>query len=270
MDLAVEASNVNVRFASDRGEANVALESVDFRVKQGEFVALLGRSGCGKTTLLNLIAGLLEPTGGQILIGGRRPVLPNPSVGYMWARAGLFPWRTVRANVELGLEHVSSGGRKDRREIAMKFLDMVGLAHTAEMYPSRLSQGMRQRVALARTLATDPTLLLMDEPFGALDAYTRLQVQSQFLNIWETAPPDRRKTVIFVTHDVHEAALLADRVVVMKPSPGRIVYDETIELPRPRAEQLEEVMCSPEFGAYQSALLGVVMENTAHVAKVVA
>lgn len=260
-DLAVDVSNATVIFRSDSGETNIAIERVEFSVRQGDFVALLGRSGCGKTTLLNLIAGLQTPTSGKVMVGDRKPIIPNRGVGYMWARAGLFPWRTVRRNVELGLEQISSIGRKTKRETAERLLDLVGLGHTADMYPGRLSQGMRQRVALARTLAPDPALLLMDEPFGALDAYTRLQIQSEFLKIWETAPRDRRKTVIFVTHDVHEAVLLADRVVVMKPSPGRIVYDKTIDLPRPRSEDLETVMCSPKFSAYQAALLDVVMEK---------
>jgi len=225
----------------------VALEGVDLDIPAGQFVALVGASGCGKTTLLNMMAGLIEPSGGTITVDGSRPSLPNPDIGYMFARDALLPWRTAQRNVELPLE-TRRVGRRERTARAKEMLDMVGLKGRERQFRLQLSQGMRQRVALARTLASDPSLLLMDEPFAALDARTKLAMQMEFLGIWERHQgSDKRKTVVFVTHDLQEAVLLADRVIVMLPNPGRIAQDRIIDLPRPRAERLGEILYTDAF-----------------------
>lgn len=230
-----------------RNRELVALQDVNVDIQAGQFVALVGASGCGKTTMLNMLAGLVEPTHGEVRLDGRPPQLPNMDIGYMFARDALLPWRTARKNVELPLE-TRGWGRKERRERAEEMLELVGLKGRESQYRLQLSQGMRQRVALARTLAPDPSLLLMDEPFAALDARTKLTLQAEFLRIWEhNQTGDRRKTVIFVTHDLQEAVLLADRVIVMLPHPGRIAEDRVIDLPRPRAELLGELQFTKEF-----------------------
>ncbi|GAA4259785.1 ABC transporter ATP-binding protein [Dietzia aurantiaca] len=225
--------------------AVVALDNVNLQIPEGQFVALVGASGCGKTTLMNMIAGLVKPTRGTVKVSGQPPKLPNLDVGYMFARDALLPWRSARRSVELPLE-VRGWDKKRRRERADEMLDMVGLADKHTQYRNQLSQGMRQRVALARTLAADPSILLMDEPFAALDARTKLTLQAEFLRIWE-AEGDKRKTVIFVTHDLDEAVLMADRVVIMLPRPGRIAEDLIVDLPRPRADHLGDVKFTPEF-----------------------
>jgi NitT/TauT family transport system ATP-binding protein len=234
----------------------VALSDAQLTVEPGEFVALVGPSGCGKTTLLNMVAGLVSPTRGQVLVGGRRAACPDDEIGYMFARDALLPWRTARRNVEFGLERrrMPSAARKQR---ARAMLSLVGLSDFESHFPLQLSQGMRQRVSIARTLAPDPQILLMDEPFAALDARTKLTLQSEFLRIWEesaTSEGERRKTVVFVTHDLQEALLLADRVVLMVPRPGRIEGTLTVDLPRPRSTNLSEVLFSPAFRALHEEL----------------
>ena len=234
--------------ADDAPRHVVALDRVSLEIPHGQFVALVGASGCGKTTLLNMVAGLVAPTAGSVRIGGEAPRVPNMKIGYMFARDALLPWRSAQRNVELPLE-TRGWARDRRRERAMEMLELVGLGGRRGQYRIQLSQGMRQRVALARTLAPEPDILLMDEPFAALDARTKLTLQSEFLRIWENPPGGApRKTVIFVTHDLQEAVLLADRVIVMLPNPGRVAEDKLIELPRPRAEQLDELIFSDEFG----------------------
>lgn len=224
-----------------------ALSDVNLDIPAGQFVALVGASGCGKTTLLNMLAGLRHPTTGDIIINGRPPALPNLDVGYMFARDALLPWRSARKNVELPLETRGWNAQR-RRERSREMLELVGLKGRESQYRLQLSQGMRQRVALARTLAADPSILLMDEPFAALDARTKLTLQAEFLRIWELhQSSETRKTVIFVTHDLQEAVLLADRVVVMLPNPGRIAQDRVIDLPRPRAHQLGEIQFTDTF-----------------------
>lgn len=226
-----------------------ALQRIDLSIPSGQFVALVGASGCGKTTLLNMIAGLITPTEGELLIEGKPPVLPNLDVGYMFARDALLSWRRADKNVELPLE-VRGWPKDKRRQRSHELLKTVGLEGRERHFRLQLSQGMRQRVAIARTLAADPSILLMDEPFAALDARTKLTLQAEFLRLWEaTGEGSDRKTVIFVTHDLAEAALLADRVIVMLPHPGRIAEDRTIDLPRPRADILGDVMFSAEFQA---------------------
>ncbi|HJQ42200.1 MAG TPA: ABC transporter ATP-binding protein [Jatrophihabitantaceae bacterium] len=230
-----------------RSKEIVALENVNLEIPAGQFVALVGASGCGKTTLLNMLAGLRHPTQGEITMDGKAPTLPNMDVGYMFARDALLPWRSARKNVELPLETRGWSAAR-RRERSNEMLELVGLKGRESQYRLQLSQGMRQRVALARTLAADPSILLMDEPFAALDARTKLTLQAEFLRIWEQHQgSDRRKTVIFVTHDLQEAVALADRVVVMLPNPGRVAEDRVVDLPRPRANDLGEVMYTDAF-----------------------
>lgn len=246
----VTISGLRVALAHKPGQPrSVILEGVDQEIGRGEFVALVGASGCGKTTLLNVVAGLFTPDclSGTVDVDGAAPDARRRDVGYMLARDALLPWRTAVRNVELLLEAHTKMGRSARRARALEMLARVGLEGAAGKYRGQLSQGMRQRVALARTLATEPSILLMDEPFAALDAGTKLKLQSEFLDIWENSPPDERQTVLFVTHDLQEALLLADRVVAMAPDPGRIVYEADVPLPRPRGDQLHEVMFEPEF-----------------------
>src|SRR5437762_1882684 len=200
-----------------RGRPVLALEEVSLDVREREFVALLGPSGCGKSTLLYLIGGFLPTETGRILIDGKPVAGPGPDRGIVFQHFALFPWKTVRANILYGLERQGLP-RQERERRAQAFVDLVGLKGFEDSYPSQLSGGMRQRTAIARTLAFDPKILLMDEPFGALDAQTRSLMQAELLRIWQRTP----KTVIFVTHDVQEAVYLADRVAVMSARPGRI------------------------------------------------
>jgi NitT/TauT family transport system ATP-binding protein len=199
------------------GREVLAVENVSLQVREREFLALLGPSGCGKSTLLYLIGGFLPVETGKILVDGKPVVGPGPDRGIVFQNFALFPWKTVRKNVLYGLERQALP-RQERETRAQAFIDLVGLTGFEESYPSQLSGGMKQRAAIARTLAFDPRMLLMDEPFGALDAQTRSLMQSELLAIWEKT----RKTVVFVTHDVHEAVYLAERVAVMTARPGRI------------------------------------------------
>jgi len=199
------------------GRAVLALEDISLEVRDREFLALLGPSGCGKSTLLYLIGGFLPVEKGRILLDGQAITAPGPDRGIVFQHFALFPWKTVRQNVLYGLERMGLA-RAERGKRAQSFIDLVGLTGFEDSYPSQLSGGMKQRAAIARTLAFDPKILLMDEPFGALDAQTRHLMQTELLGIWERS----RKTVIFVTHDVQEAVYLADRVAVMSARPGRI------------------------------------------------
>ncbi len=206
------------------------LTDVSLEVAEGEFLAIVGPSGCGKSTLLNIVSGLFPPTTGRVTVDGVPVEGINPRIGYMFARDALLPWRTSLANVAFGPE--LAGEPADRREArARDLLRLTGLAGFEGSYPSQLSQGMRQRVSLARTLARNPDILLMDEPFGALDAQTKLVLEEEFLRIWERD----RKTVIFVTHDLFEAIAMADRVAVFSARPGRIKSLVALDLPRPRS-----------------------------------
>src|SRR5438067_8608453 len=200
-----------------RGRPVLALEEVSLDVREREFVALLGPSGCGKSTLLYLIGGFLPTETGRILIDGKPVAGPGPDRGIVFQHFALFPWKTVRANILYGLERQNMP-RAERERRAQAFIDLVGLSGFEDSYPSQLSGGMKQRTAIARTLAFDPDILLMDEPFGALDAQTRVLMQTELLSIWNRTP----KTVIFVTHDVQEAVYLAQRVAVMSARPGCI------------------------------------------------
>jgi NitT/TauT family transport system ATP-binding protein len=235
---------------------------VTLEVPQGQFVALVGASGCGKTSLLNMFAGLVKQTEGPVLVNGEVPGCPPPGVGYMFARDGLLPWRRIEGNVTLGLESDKSWTKSRSRERAHELLDMVGLRGFDKAYPRQLSHGMRQRAAIARTLAPDPSILLMDEPFAALDAQTKLRIQAEFLRILERS--ETPKTVLFVTHDLQEALLLADRVVVMLPRPGRIATDQWVDLPHPRADHLADLMFEPTFRDLHEELFHKLQEGESH------
>jgi NitT/TauT family transport system ATP-binding protein len=243
----VELRTVTVTYPSAARSQIRAIDRVDVQIGQGEFVAIVGPSGCGKTTILNLIAGLFRPTAGEVRHRGRLVDGPSRDIGYMLARSGLTPWRTARRNVELGME-LRRAPRSQRRVRALQLLDDLRVGQFADSYPAQLSHGMQQRVAIARTLAIEPDLWLMDEPFGALDAQTRLTVQSEFLRVWEGTGT----TVIFVTHDLSEAVLMADRVLVMSPRPGRIRSDHVVGLPRPR--QLADLRFDPRFTAIERTI----------------
>ncbi|REE70468.1 NitT/TauT family transport system ATP-binding protein [Paenibacillus taihuensis] len=217
-----------------------ALQDINLGVKPGEFMVIVGPSGCGKSTLLDLLAGLTKPNSGQILIDGKPITGPNLDRGIVFQQYALFPWKTALANVEFGLE-AKGVPRKQRGEIARKYIHLVGLAGFEHRYPHELSGGMKQRIAIARSLAYDPEVLLMDEPFAALDAQTRETLQSELLRIWEAT----KKTIIFITHGIEEAVYLGQRVAVMTSRPGRI--KEIIEVPFESRTTEEDLRSNPEF-----------------------
>lgn len=214
-----------------------ALRPVDLSIKAGEFVCLLGPSGCGKSTLLNIVAGLETASSGNITASGKEVNGPGTDRVLLFQEAALFPWLDVQRNVEFGLRQARVSS-KQRTEIAHHFIDTVKLKGFEHSYPHQLSGGMRQRAAIARALAIDPAILLMDEPFGALDAFTRDHLQEQVENIWSTT----HKTILFVTHNVREAVALGDRVIVFAPRPGRVIRDFRIDLPRPRSLEDHELV----------------------------
>ncbi|GIW11436.1 MAG: ATP-binding protein [Dehalococcoidia bacterium] len=224
----------------------VAVERVDLSIERGEFIAIIGPSGCGKSTVLELIAGIQAPTSGEIRLDGELVMGPHPDIGMVFQEDSTLPWRTVLENVAFGLE-VRGIGRRERLERARTFIQLVGLAGFEQAYPAELSGGMRQRVAIARTLAMLPQLLLLDEPFGALDQQTRLLLGDELLRIWQ----ETRATILLVTHSLDEAALLADRIVVMTARPGRVKQVIPNPLPRPRST---DVLDNPAFAALTAQL----------------
>jgi NitT/TauT family transport system ATP-binding protein len=233
--LALRDLVVTRRTAS--GETITATDRLSFEVATGEFVCLLGPSGCGKTSLLNVLAGLVEPTSGEALLDGRPITGPGPDRAVLFQEPALFPWLSVRGNVELGLELIGAPA-SERRDVAQRWLANVHLERWADAQPHELSAGMRQRVALARALAADPDVQLGDEPFGALDAQARELLQREVQRVWVES--ENRKTFLFVTHNVREATLLADRVLVMSAAPGRLLEEFRIHAPRPR--DLDDVL----------------------------
>jgi NitT/TauT family transport system ATP-binding protein len=223
----------DIEIAFGRGaSAHSAVARTSFAVEPGEFICLLGPSGCGKSTLLNAIAGYIRPDRGRILVDGGPVTAPGPDRGMVFQQYSLFPWKTVRENVAFG-PRIAGRPTREAREIADRFLGMVGLARFGDRYPAELSGGMQQRVGIARALANRPSVLLMDEPFGALDAQTRQMMQESLTALWS----DFGTTVVFVTHDVDEAIFLADRVLVMSAGPGRVIADIAIGLGRPRTAE---------------------------------
>jgi NitT/TauT family transport system ATP-binding protein len=239
-DVVISVRNLTMVFRGNDGGNFVAVEDVSFDVPEGQFLAIVGPSGCGKTTVLNIMAGLLRPTQGEVLLRGKPVVKPDRRLGYMFARDALLPWRTAMANVEYGLE-LRGVAADERRRRATDLLALVGLDAFANAYPSQLSQGMRQRVALARTMAVEPDVFLLDEAFAALDAQTKLQLEGEFEQLWRGT----KKAAVLVTHDLEEAVAMADRVLVFGRNPGRIILDRETDLGRPR--DIEAIRFTPEF-----------------------
>ena len=234
--IAIE--DLTVAFGGETARRTV-VDRVRLDITPGEFVCVLGPSGCGKSTILNVIAGFIAPQAGNVSIDGVGISAPGADRGVVFQQPTLFPWKTVLANIAYG-PLVAGRGRTEAEKIARHFMAMVGLAAFADYYPQALSGGMQQRVGIARALANSPNVLLMDEPFGSLDAQTRTMMQEVLLGIWE----ELHTTVLFVTHDIEEALFLADRVVVMSASPGRIIDEITIDITRPRCP---DVVYAPEF-----------------------
>ena len=246
MPAYIQARDVNLTFRPPNRGPVRALQRFDLEVNEGEFLSILGPSGCGKSTFLNVLLGLLMPDSGELSVNGRRVTGPGPDRAMVFQEFGLLPWRTVQSNVELGLE-LKRMPAEQRRPISRRLIEMVGLTGFEEHYPHELSGGMKQRVGLARALATDPEVLLMDEPFAALDAQTRDLMQMELLRIWQEA----RKTVLFVTHQIDEAIYLSDRVLVMTKRPGYAKKMFDIRLPRPRDY---EMRVTPQFNDLKLAI----------------
>jgi NitT/TauT family transport system ATP-binding protein len=256
---AVELHEITMLYNAKRGRTVRAVEDVSLRIPQGEFVSIVGPSGCGKSTLLKIIMGLVRQSAGEVRLGAG-PTTRKNKLGMVFQQALLLPWRTVEQNLTISHDLQPRGGRdagevKDR---VAELLAMLGLTDFAQQYPNELSGGMQQRVGIGRALLHDPQILLMDEPFGALDAMTRDQMGLDLLDIWERD----RKTVLFVTHSIPEAVLLSDLVVVMTPRPGRVA--DVIEVPLERPRRLEQIN-TPEFGAIAGRIRGLLnSENSAH------
>jgi NitT/TauT family transport system ATP-binding protein len=241
----LEVRHLGKRFATPQGECT-ALNDISFKTHRREFVCVIGPSGCGKSTLIRILAGLERPTSGEVLLDGKPVEGPGADRGMVFQGYTLFPWLTVKKNVMFGLKMNGLGAGQAERE-ALQWLDIVGLSKFANVYPHQLSGGMKQRVAIARALAMRPRILLMDEPFGALDAQTRTKMQSYLLDIWRNVDI----TILFITHDLDEAIFLADRILVLKANPGEV--QELIEVPVPRPRDYSQIT-SPEFVATKARL----------------
>ena len=238
----------------------VALNGANLEIRDNEFICVVGPSGCGKSTLLNIIAGLHEATSGEVLVDGVKVEGTGVDRGVVFQQYALFPWLTVKKNVEFGLKLKKDITKQQREEIAMKYIKMVGLEKFVNSYPKELSGGMKQRVAIARAYAVNPSLLLMDEPFGALDAQTRTQLQTELLKTWE----EEQKTCFFITHDVEEAILLATKVVVMSARPGRIKEVIDIDIPYPRNQETKML---PRFTELKNYIWNMVYKEYLEVQK---
>jgi len=245
--------NVGKVFSTKSGNV-VALDQTSFTVEEGEFVTILGPSGCGKSTILRVVAGLEEPTTGHVYLDGKEIKGPGPDRGMVFQSYTLYPWLTVKENIAFGLD-LKGVPKKQQDEIAYHYLELIGLKGFDKHYPIQLSGGMKQRVAIARALANDPEILLMDEPFGALDAQTRSIMQEILLKVWE----ESKKTILFITHDVEEAIFLGDSVYVMTARPGRLKKKITVPLPRPRDYHNK---VSDEFLALKQELLELIREES--------
>lgn len=237
MTLKIELSGVEKIYKTAQGEVN-ALSDINLCVEEGEFLCIIGPSGCGKSTLLRILAGLYQQSNGEVVIH-TNGISSRPANAVVFQEYAIFPWRTVSDNVNFGLE-MRGMARKERADRTEEYLTKVGLIQFANHYPYQLSGGMKQRVALARALATDPEILLMDEPFGALDAQTRIVLQEELIRIWE----EEQKTVVYVTHSIEEAIMLGDRIVLMTARPGKIKSTYEVNLPRPRKIELRT---TPEY-----------------------
>jgi NitT/TauT family transport system ATP-binding protein len=251
----LKAEHVTRTFSIGRGPDVVAVQDFSLEVEMGELVCLLGASGCGKTTMLNMFAGFIQPTEGRVLLHGEPITRIEPRCGVVFQSYALFPWQTVQGNVEFGLR-MRRVPAAERRRRAAHFISLVKLQGFERHYPVELSGGMQQRVTLARILAADPEVLLMDEPFAALDAMTRQEMQEELLRIQEAS----RKTVVFITHSIDEALILADRIVVMSARPGRVKAILENTLPRPRHVSIQ---LSPDYAALKAQVWGLV-ESEVH------
>lgn len=251
--IKLKVQNTNKVFL-DRKKEIKALDSINLEIEDNEFSVIVGPSGCGKSTLLNIIAGLEPATSGEIVMDGKVVKGPGADRGMVFQSYTLFPWLTVQQNVEFGLV-IKGISKKQREEVAYHYLQMVKLEKFANVYPKALSGGMKQRVAIARALANQPDVLLMDEPFGALDAQTRVVMQELLLKIWE----ESQKTIIFITHDIDEAIFLADKIYVMTRLPGRIKQEIRVDLPRPRDHQ---IMVTPEFMNLKKQVVELIWEES--------
>ena len=243
----LELKDVTVSFPSPDGSRMTALRDMSLSVEQGELVALVGPSGCGKSTALNVLAGQVRPVSGQVRLAGEPVKGVSPSVGYISQADTLLPWRTVLDNVALAME-LRGVGKQERRAAARDLMARMGLSGFEDNYPRELSGGMKKRAAIARVLAVDPAILMMDEPFGPLDALTKEKLQDEILALWESTGC----TILYVTHDLTEAITLADRVVLMSARPGRVVREYPIDLPRPR--RVMDVKFSPRFVELERAI----------------
>jgi NitT/TauT family transport system ATP-binding protein len=250
--LALRASGVRFSYVDPTSnEQLLAIDRLDLEIPEGQFTSIVGPSGCGKSTFLEAVAGLVPVAGGSLELDGARITGPGPERSLVFQQASLFPWRTVLNNVLYGLQ-VQRRLTAETRRHARELLEIVGLGHAADKYPHELSGGMKQRANLARALATDPKLLLLDEPFGALDAQTRENLQEELLRVWEADTSHGRRTALFITHDVTEAVLLADKVVVFSPGPATVAKVVTVDAPRPRDVAWRR---SAEFTAYCDDIL---------------
>ena len=266
MEKFVQIENVGQTFDTKKGKF-VALRDIDLTLKQGEFVALIGHSGCGKSTLLNLIAGLTKPTTGVLLCDGREIAGPGPERAVVFQNHSLLPWLTCFENIYLAVERVFSQkeGKPKLKERTQAAIELVGLAHAAHKYPHEISGGMKQRVGIARALSMEPKVLLMDEPFGALDALTRAKLQDELMKICEKT----QATVVMVTHDVDEAVLLSDRIVMMTNGPAATI-GEILEVKLPRPRKRLELAHDAAYIDCRAAVLEFLYEKQAHVEKLAA
>lgn len=251
LSLALEFSGLNKQFISgDSGQKIPVIESIDYQLKWGTFLSIIGPSGCGKTTLLRIVAGLDQATKGQILINGQKIKNCDQRVGLIFQEYALFPWRTAIKNIEFGLE-TQKIARNKRKKAAMGYIHAFGLQGFEKKYPKELSGGMKQRVAIARTLITNPDIVLMDEPFASLDSQTRNSLQEFLFSIWH----QRKDTIIFVTHNVDEAVFLSDQVLVLSPRPAKIMKIYEVDIPRPRDRT------SPEINTIRKEILENLSKN---------
>jgi NitT/TauT family transport system ATP-binding protein len=249
----IEVRDLGIRFDTRNGVLD-AVNDVSIHVQPGEFVSLIGPSGCGKSTLLNVVAGFLEPTSGETLLDGKPVREPGSDRGVVFQQYSLFPWMTVRKNVEFGLK-MKGMSASERETQARTLLGLAGLLSFENHYPDQLSGGMKQRVGIVRALATSPQVLLMDEPFGALDSQTRVVMQEILTNMWQRL----RLSVLFITHDIDEAVFLSDRVYVMTARPGRIKSELVVPLPRPRTP---EMTASPQFASMVATIRALIREES--------
>nr|WP_038032847.1 ABC transporter ATP-binding protein [Thioalkalivibrio sp. ALE28] len=249
----VQISDVSIEFNTN-GCRNLAVDGANLEIEPGEFICLLGPSGCGKSTLMNAVAGFVAPTAGRVEVDGKRVRGPGPERGMVFQQHSLFPWKSVRKNVAFG-PRMAGHSRTESDSIARTFLGMVGLSAYGNHFPAQLSGGMQQRVGIARALANYPDVLLMDEPFGALDAQTRSMMQQNLVDLRQ----EFHTTIVFVTHDIEEAVFLADRIIVMSASPGRLIKDIRVDIPHPRTH---EVVTEPRFVELKKQCLDLIRAET--------